>query len=156
MKRSRRVDAPSIFYFCLVPILRKVTTSATQQKFRNINDFQSHCTQNPSISQPKMSHCTQNPSISNLVILAITHNWKWAPDVRFLKISFGNLIRFQKPADKNFTKLFNLWPRKSMKSIGIQCGRHFVAWISLNRSTKPSKILDISEMLTCSRVRNFP
>ena len=73
MKRSRRVDAPSIFYFCLVPILRKVTTSATQQKFRKINDFQSHCTQNPSISQPKMS---LRAALPNLIILAITHNWK--------------------------------------------------------------------------------
>ena len=32
--------------------------------------------------------------------------------------------------------------------IGIQCRRHFVAWIPPNRSTRPSKKLDISENLT--------
>ena len=51
---------------------------------------------------------------------------------------------------KKITKFVDLQPRKSLKVIGIQSRRHFVAGIPPNISTKPSKILDFSLLsLTC-------
>ena len=87
MKKARRVDGPSIFCFCLIPFLRKTTNSWTQRRFRNFNDFELHCTQNPSLSQPKMS---LNRKCSFWHDCMEGTGSKWASNMRFRKLLCGN------------------------------------------------------------------
>ena len=87
MKRSRRVDGPSIFCFSLVPSLRNSTNSGTQRHLRKIKPWRWFCTQNPSISQPKMSLrlCS-----SIITVLPRSRNSELAPNMRLLAISCNN------------------------------------------------------------------
>jgi len=57
---------------------------------------------------------------------------------------------------KKYHKYFHFATSQTMEIIVIQWRRHFVAWIPPNPSTKPSKMLGISETSLCSRVRSFP
>ena len=122
MKKARRVDGPSRFCFCLIPFLRKTTNSWTQRRFRNFNDFDPHCTQNPSLSQPKMSLWAIVP---NLTILAIAHNWKWASNISFLKISLGNFsymhskLYFEHDSRKLTRSNFKNLPEKNSQCCSI-------------------------------------